>query len=188
MWEERINGLLNASAIFFSTNASSLNVMYEYSCELINDCTTDQFSFKAYLSRWMADTTQLAPFTRDTIMTKLEASATAAAKQCVGGSTGTYCGMKWTTGTYDGTTGVGQQMSALETVQGLLMPQAQAPLTNSTGGTSKSNPDAGLGSSSNTYTPSEIAGRITTGDRVGAGIITVVLVLSVFGCAYVMVS
>jgi mannan endo-1,6-alpha-mannosidase len=163
--------------------------MYEYSCEMINDCTTDEFSFKGYLSRWMGDVMQLAPFTNATIFPKLKASAQAAAKQCVGGSSGSMCGMKWTMGTYDGTTGVGQQLSALETVQALLMPQDQAPLTNSTGGTSTGNTAAGDGSSSNTYGPGgQDPKPISTGDKVGAGFFTALLIVIVIACSYVMVT
>jgi mannan endo-1,6-alpha-mannosidase len=159
--------------------------MYEIACELINDCTTNQFSFKAYLSRWMAETTQLAPFTYNTIMPKLRASAQAASSQCIGGSGNTFCGMKWTKGAYDGTTGVGQQMSALEVVQGLLTPNASAPLTNSTGGTSVGNSAAGTTSSSD---PLVNLPPITAGDRIAATLMSVGL-LGGFGFSlYVMVS
>lgn len=39
---------------------------------------------------------------------------------CTGDNAAT-CGTKWYTGGYDGITGVGQDMSALETIQGLLL-------------------------------------------------------------------
>lgn len=158
--------------------------MYEVACELINDCQTDQFSFKAYLSRWMTATTQLAPFTHDIIMTRLGASARAAAAQCTGGDTGTQCGMKWTLGHWDGTTGVGQQMSALEVVQGNLVKRVKGPVTSAHGGTSKGNAAAGTetGDTPIHWDP------ITTGDRVGAAFVTTALLVSIIGCTYIMVS
>jgi mannan endo-1,6-alpha-mannosidase len=59
--------------------------MYEMACEPINtvgSCDTDQQSFKAYLSRWMAGTAKLCPWTHSTIMGYLKTSAVAAASQC----------------------------------------------------------------------------------------------------------
>ena len=53
-------------------------------------CNVDQRSFKAYFSRWLADTAILAPFTHDIIMPKLAKGATAAIKVCNGGDTGTH--------------------------------------------------------------------------------------------------
>ena len=99
--------------------------MQEQACEDINTCDTDQLSFKAYTSRWLAATTQLAPFTASTIQPLLKSSAMAAAQQCSGPNN--ECGFKWTQGaTWDGTTGVGQQMSALEVIQANLVTQAKS--------------------------------------------------------------
>jgi hypothetical protein len=60
--------------------------MYEAACEeaktALGDCDQDQQSFKAYLARWMAATAKLCPWTSDTIMGYLRASAAAAALQC----------------------------------------------------------------------------------------------------------
>ena len=80
-------------------------------------------SFKAYLARWMAQAAIVAPFIKDTVMQLLTASAQAAAQSCSGNTNGTVCGQKWYTGGYDGSFGVGQQLSALETVQALLLLQ-----------------------------------------------------------------
>ncbi|PQE20608.1 Mannan endo-16-alpha-mannosidase DCW1 protein [Rutstroemia sp. NJR-2017a BBW] len=98
-WQTRVTGLLNESSVFFKNN-----VMYEVACEgTTTGCDTDQQTFKAYFSRWMAGTTQLAPFTQSQIMTYINASAAAAALQCSGGTDGNTCGEHWTAGaTYDG--------------------------------------------------------------------------------------
>ena len=84
----------------------------------------------------MAATVKVAPWLNGQIMPCLEASAKAAAAQCNGGTDGVTCGSKWTLSTYDGSYGVGQQMSALEVIQANLISQVAGPLTNTTGGTS----------------------------------------------------
>ncbi|KAH1512677.1 hypothetical protein KXX29_002543 [Aspergillus fumigatus] len=187
-WKARIDGLLDAQRTFLSPNKSSENVLYEYACETINTCRTDQYSFKAYLARWMGDVAQLAPWTRDTIATRLRASATAAAAQCVGGKTGTYCGgMRWTTGEYDGTTGVGQQLSALEVVQANLYNTVAGPLTTSTGGTSKRNSAVERGSSER-IAVSDDSSIVTMADRVVAWVATGGLGVLLGGYLYLVVT
>ncbi|KAI9826983.1 MAG: hypothetical protein M1819_007077 [Sarea resinae] len=187
VWKERVNGLLNATDVFFSPTVT--NVMYEVACEPGNTCDTDQKSFKAYLARWMAATTKLAPWTYDTIMPKLAASASAAAEQCSGGTDGVTCGLQWTKGsTWDGTYGVGQQMSALEVIQSNLIASAASPVTNKTGGTSKGNPSAGTGGDSSSSNPSTHTSTTTTGDKVGAGFLTSFVLLGVLGGAWWMIS
>ncbi|KAJ5925798.1 Mannan endo-1-6-alpha-mannosidase DCW1 [Penicillium verhagenii] len=185
-WKTRLDALLSKIDFLFSTNETSMNVMYEPPCELKNICDTDQLSFKAYLARWMADVTQLAPYTYDTIMTKLRATAQAAVAQCQGGSTGTYCGFRWSSGSYDGTTGVGQQMGVLEVLQGLLAANVSAPVTSTTGGTSKGNSAAGTGSDE---TDTEIYySKVTTGDVAGASIATAVVICLVLSAVYMMIT
>lgn len=140
--------------------------MYEFACEPRGTCSTDQTSFKAYLGRWMGDVAKIAPFTYDTIISRLRPSAKAAAAQCIGGDRGTYCGTSWTKGTYDGTMGVGQQMSALEVIQANLLDAVGGPLTDSTGGSSDGNSSAGTGRSS-TGLPGQWR-PLTLKDRAGA--------------------
>ncbi|TAQ89669.1 hypothetical protein B7494_g2015 [Chlorociboria aeruginascens] len=134
IWRTRVSGLLQGTNVFFQNN----NIMVEVACELINKCDVDQHSFKAYLSRWMAATTKMAPFTYNDVMAKLAPSARAAAQQCSGGTNGRMCGLKWINGSvWDGSSGVGQQLAALEVIQSNLIRQVQSPVTNSTGGTSE---------------------------------------------------
>lgn len=160
--------------------------MYEPPCELIGKCNVDQLSFKAYLSRWMADVTQFAPYTYNSIMNKLRVTAQAAVAQCQGGETGTYCGFRWSSGTYDGTMGVGQQMGTLDVLQGLLAAQIKGPVTSTTGGSSEGNSGAGTESDE---TADEIQfDRITNGDRAGAAILTAVVVGLIIAAVYMMVT
>jgi mannan endo-1,6-alpha-mannosidase len=160
--------------------------MFEEACEDVTStanpqgtCDTDQLSFKAYFSRWLAATAKVAPFTHDTIMALLKPSAQAAASQCDGGTDGVTCGEHWTAGsTWDGTYGVGQQMSALSVVQSLLIDEAPDLVTNSTGGTSKGNSAAG---GSSTDSSGVVEKPVTTGDKAGAGILTALVLCGVVG-------
>jgi mannan endo-1,6-alpha-mannosidase len=149
-------------------------------CEEYNACNVDQKSFKAYLSRWMAASTQMAPFIYDQVLSLLQVSAKAAAAQCNGAPTGQICGLKWyLNGTWDGTNGVGQQMAAMEVILGTLIQSTQAPLTNTTGGTSPSNPNAGFNSSS--VPPGELIIPATKTEKAGAWVLTAcVLALAIW--------
>jgi len=174
LWQGRLEGLLNSTIRTFFPN----NIAYEVACEPHLTCTTDMFSFKAYLTRWMAATTIIAPFTKDAIMPCLAASAQAAALQCSGGTNGRTCGLSWSKGAvWDGTQGVGQQMAAMSAIFSNLVPNVPAPVTNMTGGTSVGNNAAGSQSVAN---PAAIS-PVTEGDRVGAGIITTILLVGATG-------
>lgn len=124
-WKDRTSGFLShAEALFFRPYENATDIMYEWACETGESgrhCNLDQQSFKAYLSRFLAKTALMAPFTKNTITKYLKASAVGAAKSCSGGADGVTCGSKWYTGSWDGTSGVGQQLSALEVTQALLM-------------------------------------------------------------------
>jgi mannan endo-1,6-alpha-mannosidase len=149
-------------------------------------CNVDQRSFKAYFSRWLADTAILAPFTHDLIMPKLVKSAQAAVKVCTAGDTGTQCGQRWSTGVNDGSLGVGEQMSVLEVVQSNLIDEAPGWVSEVQGtGSSTGNVNAGGGSGREdgitTITP------VTTGDKVGAGILTVLVLSGVIGGTIILV-
>lgn len=176
IWKDRVNGILNATDIFFKDG-----IMFEQACEDVNTvgtCDTDQQSFKAYLSRWMAATTKIAPFTYDTVMPLLKTSAAAAAQQCTGGTGGTTCGEHWTEA-YDGTTGLGQQMSALSVIQAMLIDQAPELYTNTTGGTSVG--DSSAGTKSGSSASGTVITPATTGDKAGAGFVTALTIAGVLG-------
>lgn len=133
----------------------------------------------------MAITTQLVPSTAATIMPLLKASAVAAAAQCSAGTSGNQCGARWTSTVNDGSAfNIGQQMSALSVVGSLLQPQTQALFTNTTGGTSVGNNDAGSTVTNTLYT----APVATTRDRAGAGVLTTFLLAGFVGTTYFMVK
>ncbi len=125
----------------------------------------------------MATATQIAPFLAEKVLPVLKTSAEAAVSTCTGEANGRTCSFKWATHAYDGSHGAGQQMSVLAAVSSLLISEVAPPVTNSTGGTSKGDPNAGAHSDSFT---NELA-PITTGDKAGAAILTIVILLSAVG-------
>ncbi|KAF1852129.1 glycoside hydrolase family 76 protein [Cucurbitaria berberidis CBS 394.84] len=179
-WRVRLKGLIDGTSVFFKDN-----VMTEVACENNGKCDTDQRSFKAYLSRWMGYTAIVAPWTREFIDPLLKASAQAAAKQCNAGTDQTSCGLRWTNnGVNDGSFGVGEQMAALEVVQSLLYPQAPGPATAKAGGISTSDPNAG----SNVPATPITFNPVTTGDKAGASILTLLILVGILVGAWWMVS
>ena len=134
VWKDRVSGFLSHAELLFFSPESKDNIMYEWACETGKSgrtCNLDQQSFKAYLSRFMAKTAAVAPFTKDTITKYLKASAVGAAKSCSGGDDKVTCGSKWYTGSWDGSSGVGQQLAALEVTQALLsLKQNLVPVKN----------------------------------------------------------
>ncbi|KAI9038407.1 glycoside hydrolase family 76 protein [Aspergillus affinis] len=177
VWKNRTQGILDASDIFFVNEPK--NVMYERACEPVDTCEVDQRSFKGYLARWMASSTQMAPFVFDQVMGKLRPSASAAARTCTGGSDQASCGLKWSTGKWDGMKDVGLQMSALEVMQSTLISRVDPPVTNDTGGTSKGDP--GGGSDPPVAIPHALSMPISTADRAGAGILTGLMAMFLIG-------
>ncbi|KAF3768564.1 family 76 glycoside hydrolase, partial [Cryphonectria parasitica EP155] len=180
IWRQRVDGLLDGSQVFFI--GAEKNIMAEVACESVHLCDNDQQSFKAYLARWMAATTKWAPWTYDTVSPLLEASSMAAAQQCTGGSNGRMCGLMWAgnNGKWDGSTGVGQQMAAMEAVLANLIRDSGPPVTNSTGGTSAGDPDDGAaGVSLAGANDDSVQGMrpITTADKAGGWLLTTVIIV-----------
>ncbi|KAI9863210.1 MAG: hydrolase 76 protein [Trichoglossum hirsutum] len=182
-WKARTQSIMEATNVFFTTDPP--DVMYEVACEPYGKCNVDQRSFKAYLARWMAATTKMAPFTASYIIPKLRASAQAAAQQCIG-PPGNTCGIRWNLGaTWDQSTGVGEQMSALEVIQSNLITNVSSPVTAQKGGTSKGDPSAGSGGDN--PVGAIALDSVTTGDRVGAGFLTLLILVGVLGGAWWMI-
>jgi len=168
-WEQRLTKLVDATlATFFPDN-----IAYEIACEEHMTCTTDMLSFKGYIHRWLATATRLAPFIRDKVLPILQTSTNAAVAQCTGGSNGRTCGFRWSSKTFDGSVGAGQTMNVLGAVSSLLINSVSGPLTNETGGTSPGDFNAGGRSDDfkRHYAP------ITVGDKAGASVLTLLVVI-----------
>ena len=185
-WRTRVEGLLNGSEVFFPKEHGG-NIMVEVACEPKASCNYDQPSFKAYLSRWMAATTQLAPWSYDYIKPKLRDSANGAAGQCSGGEDGETCGRFWYTTKWDGKKGVGEEMSALSVIQSNLITRVKAPVTQQKGGTSIGNPSAGSqGDHPQTVTDPYEGHPVRVVDKAGAGVLTGVVIIGVLGATWWM--
>ncbi|OCT54827.1 Mannan endo-1,6-alpha-mannosidase DCW1 [Cladophialophora carrionii] len=183
VWADRISGIISRLNVFLEGN-----IMKETACEAVNadgsdTCNVDQRSFKAYLARWIAATIVRAPFTYPLLKPILEQSAAAAAATCTGGVNGTSCGSKWWKGAiFDGETGVGQQMCALEVIQSNLITEVSGPVTEGSGGTSQGDPNAGT---SSPIGPGDLhRHEVTAADKAGAGILTVLLIFFIVGGAW----
>lgn len=181
MWKTRLEGIIKGLDVFFPVG----NIMSEVACESTGKCNVDQRPFKAYLSRWMAATVQIAPFTYDLLMPKMRASAEAAALQCSGPDNA--CGLRWNKNeSYDGSTGVGEQMSALDIFQAHLVDYVEKRVTASSGGISQGDPNAGTGVSDEDSVGIHEK-LISTADRAGAGILTGLVVAAAISAVYFMV-
>jgi len=71
-------------------------------------------------------------------------------------------------------------MSALSVIGANLITSQMAPLTAKTGGTSASDPSAGTDADTE---PGQSTSPITTKDKAGAGILTVLVILAVVGAS-----
>jgi mannan endo-1,6-alpha-mannosidase len=172
LWKGRIDNLLTGMLRDFFPQ----DIAFELPCEgRQGACTADMLTFKGYVHRWLSVVTKVAPYTADIILPVLRKSAEAAVKQCTGGETGRRCGFYWSGGVYvdtavDKTSGAGEAMNVLAAVSSLLYPEVAPPATNETG-ISKGDPEAGTRSRGS----SEPLDPITTADRAGAGILTMVI-------------
>lgn len=173
IWDARLTAVTKRTLEWFFPQGIAI----EMACELDThvQCTTDMLSFKGYVARFLAQTVQVAPKMHDIIMPVLRSSAAGMVNSCNPDGT---CGFRWNTGAYDGQTGAGQQMNALGTLMALLVDEKQVipPVTNGTGGTSLGNP-AGGGNGA----VERVLKPITTADRAGAGILTVLGLLGIAG-------
>jgi mannan endo-1,6-alpha-mannosidase len=177
VWEDRVDNLLKGIRRDFFEN----DIAFELPCEGRRGCTPDMLTFKGYVHRWMSVVTKLVPKTAETILPMLRTSAEAAVKQCTGGDTGRRCGFYWAEGVYvdpavDKTSGAGEAMNVLAAVSSLLIDQAPPPATNATG-ISKGDNNAG----SRSRGASEPLEPITTADRAGASILTMLILAGFIG-------
>ncbi len=131
----RTNDLLSSMSVFFTgpnDTSSDPGIMSEVACEPFHTCNSDQYAFKGLTAQWMGETVQIAPFTADKISSYLQSSAKGAAEQCSGGHNGTTCGTQWTKSKYDGKTGLGQELSALNVFLANLAVNSSAPINANT--------------------------------------------------------
>ena len=173
-----INGILDACFTNFFPEKYGNKIMVEAACQPLGTCDTDQYAFKGITIRMLVVVSQLVPSTAATIWPYIQASAQGAAGQCIGGADGKTCGFEWNSTTYDGLYGVGEQLSALAVIGANMVNidnSLKAPLTSNTGGTSKSNPSAGTSTNTDSLLPSIVTKKMTTADKAGAAIVTILV-------------
>lgn len=176
-WDEAVNGLLGVTYSTFFPAKYGGNIMSEVLCEPTGICNRNEILFKGLTLSWMAFTGVLVPSTYSQILPKLQGSAEAAAKSCTGDTNNT-CGIRWYTGTWDYQIGLEEEVSATNVfVANLIAYNRTRPVTSTTGGNSTSDPTAGQ----NDHSTSKALSKITTGDKVGAGILTAAFVASWVG-------
>lgn len=178
-WLNRVLGFLGSSKIFFDENG----IMFESACMKIHTCKTDQRAFRAYFARCLALTAVLVPQTYDTIYNRLETTAKGVANSCVGGYDGHTCGMNWSYPGWDGYYGLGEEMSALEVVQSLMIKTKKMILTLQDGASSTGDPLFG----NTTYKPQAKLLDLNKGDTAGASIITVIVGITIIALGYYVI-
>ncbi|KAI9652166.1 MAG: hydrolase 76 protein [Alyxoria varia] len=150
-WKKHTNGFLDGMSLFFKGDDG---VLTEEMCEEKGNCNTDQLAFKSMTTRWMTGAAQVAPFIFDRVEKHLKQSAKGAAKACRGNK----CGFKWTE-SFDGKTGIGQQMNALE-LMGDLIELKSRSTTKATGSLSSNSTrtDSSMGSSTASFSTASGSG------------------------------
>ena len=132
-WFDRTTGLIGSVHRFFTPpNVKQYQfIMYEPACDTVNSCTADMLVHKATLAQMMWKTAALLPDTAAAIHAYLDPTVAAAVATCTAGDDGKQCGQRWYVGGNDGSLGLGQQLSALELVQGLLSSSVPGPIKGS---------------------------------------------------------
>ncbi|KAL4948263.1 glycoside hydrolase [Aspergillus filifer] len=173
-WKKVVDGLLGKLLDeFFPQKYGGGQIITEYLCEPSGLCNYNEILFKGIVSTWLTSTALIVPEYYDKIYAKLQTSAEAAAKSCSGAGNNT-CGIKWYTEKWDQSIGMEQQIIATDVLSSALVSEKKnPPLTSSTGGNSTANYNAGEDSSRG---DNGALKKITTGDRAGAGILTVLFV------------
>lgn len=170
--------------------------MYEVSCETNGNCNPDQKAFKAGLARGLKNFQTLTASSSSTLNGTtstaaqsqaakiLRDSAEAAAAQCTGGDDGTQCGLKWTSNKWDGTSGVGQDLDALEVILANL-PAKALNTANSTSTGVSSNGTATSTESSSTGTESGSAQSASSTTSGAAGVWSSSAFVALFSAAFI---
>ncbi|KAL3476735.1 glycosyl hydrolase family 76-domain-containing protein [Aspergillus californicus] len=185
-WLRRVNGLLTRVLDDFFPAAYGGNVFSEVACERLHSCDRNMLSFKGWTSMWLAMTASMATTTADLILPKLQGSAVAIGKACDGSADdfNNLCGNRWYQDTWDGIKGLEVQMCALGGITSNLM-----MLSTTSAKTIENNP-SGREQFLDTYsddTPDALS-HISTGDRVGSWILTVLWGAGIVAAAWWLIK
>lgn len=155
------------------------DIVYEQACQPSGKCNNDQRVFKAIYIQQLGQTASLVSSLADEITSALNATATAAAESCSGGSDGHTCGLNWLEQKWDGMYGLGEQISALAALSYSQVESHPKPFTSFHGGSSNGSSSDDFSLTTDTLLTDDTP--VTTGDRAGAGIVTAVLMIFIIG-------
>lgn len=161
-------------------------IFRDLTCEIHKNCNNNEVLFKGEVSTWLALTALMIPDLYNEIMPKLKTSAQGAAASCTGLGNNS-CGVQWEQSKFDGFHSMEAQISASCGLTVAMLPfvdrDKKKPLNVNGGGSSKSNPKAG--DIDDNDSPADLP-DITTGDKAGAAILTVVFVGGLIAMAVFM--
>ncbi|KAJ5610722.1 mannan endo-1-6-alpha-mannosidase [Penicillium lagena] len=112
-WKKGLDGLLQTTFDTLFPKAYGGNIMSETACEAEDICNSSEDIYKGLLASDLLFVSIVAPYTAESITSRLRGSAVAAAKSCTGGNNNTLCGQRWYNSTWDGTATIEDQMSAV---------------------------------------------------------------------------
>jgi mannan endo-1,6-alpha-mannosidase len=155
-------------------------VITDWHCEASGECYKDANGplFKGLTVSWLADIALIIPSLKEKILPKIQVSAEGAAKACTGDGKN-LCGNRWYGG-YDGQNSMENAISGSQIMSAVMVKflgSSSKPVSTATGGNGTSDASAGTGRSSE----SALLPPITTADRAGAGILTVLFVAGMIG-------
>ncbi|KAL2834885.1 mannan endo-1,6-alpha-mannosidase [Aspergillus cavernicola] len=168
-WKEAVDGLLDRVLDQFFPKQYGGGIISDM-CEPVSLCNFNEILFKGIVSAWLAFVAVVVPETYDLIFPKLQTSAQAAALSCSGAGNNT-CGITWYTREWDKSIGMEQQIIATDILSSVLVSEKRnnPPHTSKSRGNGTSNLNLNNGNNGKLR-------EITTGDRAGAWILTILFV------------
>jgi mannan endo-1,6-alpha-mannosidase len=189
-WTSLLYNLTQSANVFVQDN-----VLYEVACDAGDNCSVDQIAMRGILIRALTRVQDLVQdsmssngttdstgpqLTRPVISNILLKSAEAAAATCTGGDSGTECSDKWWTGKWDGTTGLGQQLNALEIMLANLPAKA---LESTTSTVNSSTPTTSGGNSSATTNSSDSGAASQSANGANGTLVSTIVMLGALALA-----
>jgi mannan endo-1,6-alpha-mannosidase len=164
-------------------------ILTETACSGQGRCSTDQLAFRAPLARALANARDMAGVLDDAQKFNTEriiaASAAGAQAQC---SSSNGCGSDWSSAEWDGTSGLGQDLAALEILLATY-PRKQLLTLNTTTGGATSGPNGGNGGSNgggNGTSPAEAPGNAAPGIFASSIMGSIMVASLTFGASFLL--
>lgn len=178
-WLDITNNLMDA--LFATFFLPQYGGVISDRCEPSGQCDEDANRpiFKGLTVSWLADIALIIPSLKEKILPKLQVSAEGAAKACTGNGQN-LCGNRWWGGKYDGQNSMENAMSGSQMMSAIMvkfLDSSSKPVSTATGGNSSSDPNAGTEEASK----SSQLPPVTTADKAGAGILTLLFVAGIIG-------